>query len=575
MGYKDWPPRYKLYLFTGIGLAALAVVLFFVFVWDTSVVFDQSQVSVSISGPESVKSGNDVEYTITYRNESSETLVSPQIEVVYPTSFHFGESQLMSSDVDGKVFVVNDIGPGDEASFTVAGSISGDDGDIKTTVVNLLYNIGEQQFQNSGQMTLRITPSDLEIFIEAPQEAASGDEIVYLIKYSNLSRTEVMENVRFVAQYPVGFVFGGSVPAPSLRETVWDVGDLEPRLEGVIRVEGRLTGRANEAKLCVVEGGLVEALDAFVLQTTQDVNTRIVAQPLVLDQRVNGSDDLVAEAGDRLEFSILYQNAGDVPLPGTVVMAELNTDALDTTTVSVNQGGAYKDGVVTWTSGSVAGLAILSPGDSGELVFSATVKGDLKIGSAAEKNFFVRSQVSGTSGVDKYFGNVVEAKIQTLLSFEAVGRYFVGSTQVGSGPVPPKVGETTVYRIIWRLDNTTNDLANVRVSGALPTGVTYVGNESFNAGGSISFNPLSEKVVWDIGTLFAGVGSLTSQVEGSFDVSITPSENQIDSEVVLMHALEAIGIDSYVLGDIRAVADQIDTSIFGDPQKAGQGRVQP
>ncbi len=93
-------------------------------------------------------------------------------------------------------------------------------------------------------------------------------------------------------------------------------------------------------------------------------------------------------------------------------------------------------------------------------------------------------------------------------------------TPVGTGDLPPRMGVTTSYRVIWNLKNSLHDLGNVEVSTILPQDVIWKETSGKDIG-VLSYNPTTRQVRWQISKLPKDI----KQAQTWFDVAITPTDS--------------------------------------------------
>jgi len=139
-----------------------------------------------------------------------------------------------------------------------------------------------------------------------------------------------------------------------------------------------------------------------------------------------------------------------------------------------------------------------------------------------------------------------------------------------SGPLPPKIGEETVFTVHWQIANPGNDMNSVEVRALLPPGVMWKNIVSVGLGQSEpAFNPNSSEVKWNIGVLPQGTGALTPKYEASFQVSVKPSvAGQIP---VIAKDGSFSGMDSFTKEQIILKAP--DLTADGLVDRPGEGTV--
>jgi len=159
--------------------------------------------------------------------------------------------------------------------------------------------------------------------------------------------------------------------------------------------------------------------------------------------------------------------------------------------------------------------------------------------------------------------------LSTGFSFQSSARYFGPSgDQLGIGPLPPKVGETTSYWIVWSIGPTDADLKDIGLSGDLGPNVRATGRYAsvipgdFNAGSSVS---------WSIPSLPA---TGHDPVTFAFEVLFTPTASQRGTVPILVQKSTANAIEVRSGLDLRAVDGSEDANLIDDAQARGKGRVE-
>ncbi len=91
---------------------------------------------VEINAPQSVASGNSVQYMISYENHSKDTINDLQVKLLYPSGFSFSESSPNSSE-DTAIWNMGSLESGSAGSITISGKLEGAKGDYKTVKVEI------------------------------------------------------------------------------------------------------------------------------------------------------------------------------------------------------------------------------------------------------------------------------------------------------------------------------------------------------------------------------------------------------------------------------------------------------
>src|SRR5258708_7327569 len=119
---------------------------------------------------------------------------------------------------------------------------------IFTIVVSLIAIVVVAYFvlRKPGQ-TGPVQPK-VAVSIDAPNQIASGSELVYKIKVAN-SDSAAIKNVSLDVIYPQGFQFTDSTPKPTkLNGTQFALPIIEPSQDATIMIKGNIQGNADEVK---------------------------------------------------------------------------------------------------------------------------------------------------------------------------------------------------------------------------------------------------------------------------------------------------------------------------------------
>ncbi len=88
-------------------------------------------ISLQVSGQKELSSGDEVEYLIDYKNDSSKTFSSIWLKTDYPDNFSFLSASSDPNSGDN-LWYLGTLNPGQEGKITVQGTLSGSGGEVKT-----------------------------------------------------------------------------------------------------------------------------------------------------------------------------------------------------------------------------------------------------------------------------------------------------------------------------------------------------------------------------------------------------------------------------------------------------------
>ncbi len=154
-------------------------------------------------------------------------------------------------------------------------------------------------------------------------------------------------------------------------------------------------------------------------------------------------------------------------------------------------------------------------------------------------------------------------------SFKAEARYFdQDGAPLGSGPLPPKVGETTSYRVLWLITNGLHDLEDISVSTTLPSNVEWDDFSSADLG-SVVFDTGTRTVRWTVSNMPNDVQT----VRASFSLSITPTDEEVGEFIKLTTGSSLQARDGETGSAIERQNDELTTELETDDYAQNKGIV--
>ena len=545
--------------------------------------FSQSKITVVVNGQGKIASGKFVTYEIDFQNNNRADLQNAVLDISYPEDFkpesnpNFKENSPLDSSIN-----LGTIKGYDKGKVVFNGRVYTPKGALMYLKAGIKYNPSgsSSQFIASGQLGISVDSSPVSVEVLAPQNVASGDEVGYLINYSNDGESKI-QGLKIMVDYPNGFTFSSSDPKVSEGNNTWYIGDLDAGQSGKIVASGKLEGGRDQSRKVAVHIGTAQGTN-FVSLDDSDATTTITASPLAIAQTVNGSANLNVNAGENLNFTINYRNDGVIGLRDVIVKETIDSPVVDYKSLDA-QGGSFDAAskTVTWKASDHPTLQNLQPGQSGTIGFSIKIKDAIPMNNANDKNYVVSSIVKIDSpdiptpiSMNKIIaGNVMNMRLNSKLLLNVTG-YHRDPNITNSGPVPPKVGQDTTYTIHWIASDVSNDVSNATVDATLPTGVTMTG-AVYPEGSRVTYDERSNSILWEIGNMGAGTGILSAPQEVSFQIKVTPSPNQAGKEIDLLKPSVFTAQDLFTGEKLSANAQGKNTSLPEDNSLYGAYIVQP
>lgn len=576
-------------------LAATALLVMFAIAvagtlaWRSSRQVKDADIALTVQGAADITAGDEVTYTIAFQNKSRVAWQNVEVVVTVPAGFR---SDAGSPEREF-THQIGTLAAGQASEVVLRGRLIGGEGTVAVTQAELTLtpeNFPSGRFSKTAVVTSRIEAMPIDISIEAPASVSAGERVRGVIHVRNLASTPLEGAVLRLAPDAGVELAAEDAEFSQGFEGVqgeWSLETIGPLSELTRTVIFFAQGQAGEKRHVTVRVGVREPSDSaqgesdvFIQREVTHVLT-ISASELTVEQLYNGSNEpLTVFPEGKVEAEVRYANTGTGGLQNVVLAVQFEGEGLDARTLELRQG-AYDPRTrrITWTSASVPELSLLQPGESGSVAFSFGI-----LPSAAfpttDTSFALISMATIDSqdlptppGQEKrVISDRMVMSVGTQLTLEATAFYDDGRLGITStGPVPPKVGQTTAYTVRLRLGSTLNDVGEAKVVAVLPDGVGYTGKTVVSKG-TVQFDEQSRQVAWTVPLLEGGVGRVRPAEELYFQVSVTPGANLVDRVLPLLSRLTGEGQDLFIEQLVRLTGSHLPTT---QTASAGRGQVVP
>jgi hypothetical protein len=529
-------------LFLGVGLAGL---------WYYQKNYYSKEIlKIEILGPEYAQAGEEIEYLVRYKNNGNVVLENP--ELIFEYSRH---SILQDNEELRWTKKVDDIYPGEEKSVKFRARLLGKENETVTAQSWLSYqpkNL-KARYESKTTFSTQIKFVPLTFEFDLPSKIETGQELQFSLNYFSNFDCE-LSDLRIKTNYPDGFLFKDSSPQ-ALEKTEWEIPSIFQASGGRIKISGEIKGEVGEQKVFRGELGIYKEGEIIVLKEVAQ-SIQIIEPALYISQMVNNSPDYIANPGDLLHYEIFFKNIGKTSFQKKFLLVKLDGEIFDLETLRSDKGESGPgDNSIIFDWKNVPKLSFLDAGEEGKVEFWIKVKEENF--NQEIKNPILRNEVL-ISEAEKEFEIKVNSKLIVLQK-----AYFQEEFFGNSGPLPPRVGETTTYTILWQLENYWNDLSNIKVKAVLPDNVKPTG-KIFPEDGKFTFDPASREAIWNIGDVAAYQGTGKVPLTLGFQISLTPNLDQKGKTASLIKETEAIGQDKFTQDVLSSKFPELDTSLPND-----------
>ncbi len=548
--------RPLLWIVGGVSAVLIFIASAAAFVSIRAGMFDSSRVAIDIVGPQKVLSGQEVTYVIKYRNDNRVKLEDAHLVLSYSPQFHLiSPEEFIVEKMGEAVLPLGQIGPRTEKELVVKGVFTGEQNATMFLAAMLNFKPVARQapMQVEKRIGVYLESPPIGLTVEGMQEVFSGAVAEYIIKYENTG-TENLSKVRLLADFPEGFKFSGSAPLESSDGRVWEIGDLPAGGKGTLRIWGVLESKPDTVARAFFRIGSATN-DASPGSFARGEWTTYVTRPILqIKQRVSGlTDSQVASPGSVLRYVLSFSNQGDIGLRDVVLRLSFRDSTVDFSRLNLRGKGFFdsQTKTIVWRAADHPALKTFNPGQEGEISFTVPIKDKFDIRSEEDKNFTVTTvayidspDVPTPLGQNKTIASdTLTLKISSPVDFKT--EIFYDDFRIrNTGPLPPRVGKQTTYTIRWTVANGTNELTDARVESYLPSGVDWT-NKIYPSDEKITFNPRTNRVVWEIGDVPNGTGYFLPKREVRFQVAIRPSIEQVGSRINLLKKSVFKALDTF------------------------------
>ncbi len=537
-------------------------------------------IDISILGNNFTAGGEDLSLVVGITNRNNSPLDLADLTMQYPKNSSVVDTNL-SNEVESSRVSLGTIPAGAVRNENLKVVLFGEQGSVVPIKISLEYRVeGSNAIfvkEKSYEVTINSTP--LNLSVDAPDTISPNQNFTLNVK-ATLNATKLAPNMLLKMDYPVGFQFVSSLPAPSLGNNIWNLGDLAPGSERNISVTGKMIDVVDgEEKSFHISSGSQQSTDKSMIDVVFNSMpyTVTIKKPFIEAKlSVNGvsGKEYVANAKTQIQGMIQWTNNLDTKVNDLQIQAKISGNAVDRKTINSGNGFYNSLGgedVIIWDKNSVSDFAEVSPGDSGSVSFSVSPLSlfSASSGMLSDPTINIDVSISGKQQISGYattdLNNTDGAIIRVIsdVGFATKALYYSGPF-TNTGPVPPKVGQTTTYTIQWSLSNTANNISNAVVNSSIPLWMNFVGSIS-PPGENLTFNPSTKEIIWNIGAIPKGTGITGAIKSVSFQVAFTPSLSQVGTTPIIINDAVLTGHDDFANVDVRASKTSLRTYLDNDP----------
>jgi hypothetical protein len=530
-----------------IGIMVLFTAL--IFFWNHPITSNR-YIDLQMSTNSEHISGAEVSYTIHWENNNRNAVQKSYLSLIPPNGF-------VIIDVKGNGFeynesshliVMNDLLPGANGEIEIAGYMWANVHKEVEWETRLYYkNLGINH-NKTLKSNFIYDKSLLNGEIVVPNQVYINNSFPININiYNNSDKNIPLAIVNL--QFPPDFEF--IQKSFDIQDNEWKVGSLAPGQSKIVSIQGRLTYLAAAQAQFGVAVNLIQDSE-YLRQDWQSDAAEFVLPKIDLDMNILSSDEF--NTGKQYKAQLYYYNYEDFLLNDVVIKFYSQANGLvsefSPSKYYYNEIGA---GVENFLSPS------FSINKSNGLV-------DGKVVVWAELSWV---DIQNDEAIRRYvFSGKRQINITPHLNSVVNLYYFTpGGDQVGYGPLPPVVGESTSYWISIRLWPSFGEIKDIELQVLLGDGVKLL---DYNTSlGSVSSG---DGVTWMIGD-YNSAWNYQPQPRLNLHVEISPNFEQLNKSVVLLDSIKAKATNLATDRDIMVELGQMDNDMSDVNIWTNDGRV--
>jgi hypothetical protein len=573
---KTYTPLFRKFFIGAVIFFVIAILVaaFSVLSGRSSVSTDA--IEVTILTKSFVDGGQALDVIVEVKNNNPAALELADLVLEYPKS----------ATLDGEVIrdrrSLGTIAAGGTSLQNFEVFLFGEEGSERLIRASLEYRVENSNaiFSKESESVVAIQSTPLQVAFEAPASSVAGQPITFDVVVTSQS-TETLSDMLFAIEYPNGFTFIESSPAPDFGNHTWNIGSVESGSEKIISVTGVVEGVSGEVRVFRAFVGRQNPEQERQILTT--FNSALHTLQLensffALDMNIGNktTDRVPVNSGENVPVTIFWENTLSEALTDVTITARLSGSGYSRNDVSVVRGFFNStSNAVVWDSQNDPQLAQVNPGAVGNLSFQFKPLPLISGNSVIDQpEILIQVSVTGldpTGGIRSAEAVVQKtALVNSDLQLTQQTLYYGGSLS-NTGPYPPQVGQKTTFSVVWSISNSSNPVNNANVVTTLPSYVEWVGNVSPSSE-DLSYNSVRREITWNINQVEKGAGFSAQGREVAFQLSITPSFTQINQSPELTSDVVLIGEDQFTDVILKIIRRPHSTKLLNDVQ-SNAGRV--
>jgi hypothetical protein len=563
----------KLFVFDMALLGSIIALTGCIIFWLTYNPSITDKISLNIiASKNKIKSGEFIEYTLSYKNNSNMVLVSPNLAFSAPNGFIIEKIEPENAyNKQIKSFKLDDLPPGANGLTKISGYFYGTpekNDNIKATL-SFMQEKTKMFESKTAIMITTLRGSVLSANLSTQQSIASTGQFRFEIN-AQLEKNPHIDKIIIPLEFNEYMKVSEieAVNSGTIENNSWVIKaqDFEKQQTALLRGYFSSNVPSELSKIQLEMKPQIFVQNSLYNQTTytKDID---VLHPQVL---VSSNWDKTTSAPEQTRtLTLLISNNGSFGINSAKIQIPIPTDVINYSALSQLNRASFKDNSIIITSSHVAGLKHIAPQQKISMEIKIPIN---KIIQKQDAILTLKPVITGALADNPDIqitasSETEKLRIGTNLLLGAELRYFTDDgDQLGRGPLPPTAGKETKYWAFINITNTTSNIKDFKFNAKIPSYVVWTGKSSISKGTNISYDENNRTIS------YASDNASPNETIGIyFELAITPSENQKDTSPVMLDDISISAFDSYINEAIYKTHKPLDISIPADARGKNKG----
>ncbi|HTW97036.1 MAG TPA: hypothetical protein VMD74_05260, partial [Candidatus Methylomirabilis sp.] len=396
---------------------------------------DATALALNIDSPAAVSANQEFTYTIDYKNQEYVAIKSATLEVDYPANFvYLGATP--APDSNNNSWNVGRLNARSDGKIVIRGKIIDQVNATAVMLARMIYTPENfsSEFKKENSVSTLVKDIGFDTTFDYQATALVNDPENLTLTFKPLSQnffSEFTLNLATDNNIEIGeasaLTSPGENSSSSLsvkkiansQQNAWRISGLDGQDESLVikyRVKEKTTDTENIKITLSATSSTAEGEKSFVF-LEKNLSLEVMKSDLNLNLILNGSSEgQPVDFGQKLNYSITYANKGETSMNNVVIMAVLDSDFVDWTTLQDENQGREAGNTLTWTKAEIPSLEKVGVGEQGTIDFSVNVLPFKE--SDLGKDFKITSYAQYTIGGLDNLGGVSTSTASSSTAFD-------------------------------------------------------------------------------------------------------------------------------------------------------------